>query len=739
MNNPNILLVTRHFPPILNGPSIVLSRLVKHWTQNSISVFTRDFHESVESTDSDFIIDIPITRFPWGNNVTRIDRIKELFNIRKLVKSICNAAIRRKSNIILGVTDDGPFFISAYLAAKRLKIPLVIYMLDLYGEGRRSRIQKFFAKRYEQRIFDYTSAVLVMSERMQEHYQQKYGIESTVIPHPIDAEEIVDAVSATKQEEIRDRPLQIVFTGHITAAQYGSVEDLIKVVGENPAEFFLKLCVPAKGGLGFKYSLPPNVEHVSLDREEVRKAQRDADVLFLPYAFNNPYPDIIRTASPSKLPEYLAAGCPILYYGPEYSYVKWYFDKTKAALCVTRPEKSELLKALRCLKEDTDLRNMISENAIEAARIHQSKVVANSVWQIFKKVFDAEVQSERKPPIYWLRTEPLKPITGGELRYYEHINYLRGSGWKIKFFPTVGYRRIGQIIQGILLGLKLIAKPTGIVVEDVSLRDTYYFLNYFIKFKHRIITFALEAFPYSEEKLISRFLFKRYFHNVHSVIVASKFMKDWVVKMGAHCDRVHIIPDAGRVKGAVFFRKQIKNPVRILCVAHIRSNKGQDVLLKALAMLPRGKFQVRLAGAVKDPLYKAKVVRLINEYCLEEEVVWLGMLGKEALIKEYEKADIFVLPSYREGFGQVILEAMSFGLPMITSRVGAIPELIDHMKNGILVDAGNSGQIMEKIKLLCADKNLTDKISKEAFSTAVRYPDWDEINSRVEDVIQRLL
>jgi glycosyltransferase involved in cell wall biosynthesis len=391
--NPKVLIVTRHFPPILNGPSIVLSKLVSHWPKVFFSIFTRDYHKSYESIDYDYELDIPTVRFRWNNSETRINRINDFAKIRRLVKGICVEAILRKSQIILGITDDGPFFISAYLAAKKLDIPLVIYMLDLYEEGRRSRIQKFFAKRYEPRIFAYASAVLVMSERMQDHYQQKYGVGSTVVPHPIDTGTIINTVSVIKQKEIKNRPLQVVFTGHITAAQYGSIMDLVRIVGDNPSEFSLKLCVPMKEAL--KGILPSNVEMISLGRKDVLKAQRDADILFLPYSFDNPYPDIIRTASPSKLPEYLAAGRPILYYGPEYSYVKWYFDKTKAALCVTRPERNDLLKALRYLRDGDGIRNEIARNAVEAAKVHKSETVANSVWQTFIKVFDANGQFGR--------------------------------------------------------------------------------------------------------------------------------------------------------------------------------------------------------------------------------------------------------------------------------------------------------------------------------------------------------
>lgn len=379
----NILIVTRHFPPILNGPSIILSRLVKHWPENSVSIFTRDFYASSETTDLNFTTDNSIRRFSWGSNRTRIDRIKEFVNIRRLVKAICSEALEKETQAILGVTDDGPFFISSYLAAKRLGIPLVVYMLDLFEEGRRGRIQQFFARHYDRKVLSYAFKVLVMSEGMQDYYKNKYSIDCVVVHHPIEDDRIVDKVNENSQVDFKSQPLKIVFTGHITAAQASSIRDLIKIVGENPKEFNLSLCVPALN-TGFK-NLPSNVAIKSLNHQEVLAAQRNADVLFLPYSFNNPYPDVISTASPGKLPEYLAAGRPILFYGPDYSYVKWYFDKNKAALCVTVRDKTKLLQSLRNLRDDQVLRNNFKKNAIKTAHLHRASIVSKIALQaIFK-------------------------------------------------------------------------------------------------------------------------------------------------------------------------------------------------------------------------------------------------------------------------------------------------------------------------------------------------------------------
>jgi glycosyltransferase involved in cell wall biosynthesis len=68
--------------------------------------------------------------------------------------------------------------------------------------------------------------------------------------------------------------------------------------------------------------------------------------------------------------------------------------------------------------------------------------------------------------------------------------------------------------------------------------------------------------------------------------------------------------------------------------------------------------------------------------------------------------DIFVLPSNREGIGSILLDAMEQGLPLVASRVGGVPDIVHHGKNGLLIDPGNSGQLRDAILLLRGDEAL---------------------------------
>ena len=72
--------------------------------------------------------------------------------------------------------------------------------------------------------------------------------------------------------------------------------------------------------------------------------QRNADILFLPLAFNSPYPEIIKTSSPGEIGEYLAGKKPILVHAPSDSFISWYFRKYNCG-CVVDDDDSEKLAA----------------------------------------------------------------------------------------------------------------------------------------------------------------------------------------------------------------------------------------------------------------------------------------------------------------------------------------------------------------------------------------------------------
>jgi glycosyltransferase involved in cell wall biosynthesis len=120
----------------------------------------------------------------------------------------------------------------------------------------------------------------------------------------------------------------------------------------------------------------------------------------------------------------------------------------------------------------------------------------------------------------------------------------------------------------------------------------------------------------------------------------------------------------------------------VLFVGRLYRRKRVEVLLRAAAQLrPRiRRLEVRLVG--DGPCARA-LHGLARELKLEETATWLGDISRSSLAGEYNRAQVFCLPSVQEGFGIVLLEAMAAGKPVVASRAAAIPEVLPH---GTLVE-----------------------------------------------------
>lgn len=154
---------------------------------------------------------------------------------------------------------------------------------------------------------------------------------------------------------------------------------------------------------------------------------------------------------------------------------------------------------------------------------------------------------------------------------------------------------------------------------------------------------------------------------------------------------------------------------QVLYVGWMIKEKGVYDLLEAAALIKNEglKFQIRLIGPLFDqePQLR-KVVAAAN---LEDCVNIVGTVSKEGgVAAEYQAADLFVLPSYAEGFPNSILEAMAAGLPVVATAVGAVPEIVDDEITGLLVPPGDPAKLAAALSMLIKDSSSRQKMSQAA-------------------------
>lgn len=158
-------------------------------------------------------------------------------------------------------------------------------------------------------------------------------------------------------------------------------------------------------------------------------------------------------------------------------------------------------------------------------------------------------------------------------------------------------------------------------------------------------------------------------------------------------DKVHVIyggVDVNRLTPPATASKQEGEPFRILCVARFEEVKGHTYLVEACRLL-KGKGIALKCDLIGDGPLVSAIENQIESAGLQNEVRLLGARSYPEVIRELKQADVVALPTAptakgkREGIPNVLKEAMACGLPVVASRVGGIPELVEHYHTGILV------------------------------------------------------
>lgn len=145
------------------------------------------------------------------------------------------------------------------------------------------------------------------------------------------------------------------------------------------------------------------------------------------------------------------------------------------------------------------------------------------------------------------------------------------------------------------------------------------------------------------------------------------------------------------------FSFERKNTFRLGCVSRLEKQRGLDYLIKAVAFLKKEIENIDLI-IVGEGSERQNLQWLINQLDLRKEVKLIGY--KENLVDWISDFDVFVLPSVRESLGVIILEALACQKPVIATRVGGIPEIIQHKENGVLINPRSPREIVQTVYFL---------------------------------------
>lgn len=223
------------------------------------------------------------------------------------------------------------------------------------------------------------------------------------------------------------------------------------------------------------------------------------------------------------------------------------------------------------------------------------------------------------------------------------------------------------------------------------------------------------------------------------VVVTSSATVQDVAAMGVPLAKLVVVePGTDRQPVQVERRFVVSQPVRLLCVATVTPRKGHAVLLQALAGLGHLTWALHNVGSLdRDPALVSRVQAMSTEGALAGRVFWHGAVVGNALQTHYAQADVFVLPSLHEGYGMVVTEAVSHGIPVLTTTAGALAHTLPSGA-GLQVPPGDAAALREALARLMTDPDMRAQLAAGAQAAAQRLPGWDIQAARLARVLETL-
>ncbi|USZ71458.1 glycosyltransferase [Natronosalvus halobius] len=236
-------------------------------------------------------------------------------------------------------------------------------------------------------------------------------------------------------------------------------------------------------------------------------------------------------------------------------------------------------------------------------------------------------------------------------------------------------------------------------------------------------------------------IYHELFESCDQLLANSEFAREKLIKFGAERDQVivhHVGIDTEK------FRAKKRDPdpdrITILTVARIHEVKGHEYGIRAIEELatrvPDVEIEYRIVG---DGPKRAQLERLIAERQLGSIVTLCGAKNQEEVVLELQNADVFLLPSVREGFGKVLLEAQACSLPVVASNVGGIPEAVESGRSAILVPPRDPYRIAAGLERLVRNPSRRLVMGDAGREHVERNFDKEILNDRLVEIYREAI
>jgi len=176
--------------------------------------------------------------------------------------------------------------------------------------------------------------------------------------------------------------------------------------------------------------------------------------------------------------------------------------------------------------------------------------------------------------------------------------------------------------------------------------------------------------------------------------------------------------------------------VQLVSVATLNEGKGHEDLLRALQAVPFRGWHLTCAGSLtRHPATVGRVRALAGQLGLDAQVSLAGELDGPALEERYDRSDLFVLASLQETYGMAVAEALAHGLPVVSTRTGAIPDLVGEGA-GLLVTPGDRQALSDALSRTIGDAAFRAQLAEGARRVRERLRSWEDASARMAAVLE---
>ncbi len=189
-------------------------------------------------------------------------------------------------------------------------------------------------------------------------------------------------------------------------------------------------------------------------------------------------------------------------------------------------------------------------------------------------------------------------------------------------------------------------------------------------------------------------------------------------------------------------KKREEDPKKILFVGRLVERKGVEYLIRATSLVA-SQMELKL-DIVGDGDLKVELEKLADSLKLRGRINFAGRASDELLDEYYRNCDLFVLPAIvdrkgdTEGLGMVLVEALSYGKPVVASAVGGIVDIVKDQETGILVPEKDEKALAQAMILLLKNPSLADKLASAGYQHIVEYFGWDKIVNKTLTLYDRI-